>query len=149
MNPLDRREFIAGAAALCAWPAFADGDSSLTIKTPMRPPEWALLQRELLRVQTEACEAFFARYFDDRGYLRAVERWTPGWPIGTRIAFSLRQTGMWTITLNSWPRPCQSFRGSTMSRMIATKPRKKRVPITAAATGMSFRMLASRPVTFS
>ncbi|MET0535040.1 MAG: hypothetical protein ABW171_12515, partial [Steroidobacter sp.] len=41
----------------------------------MRPPEWALLQRELLRVQTEACEAFFARYFDDRGYMRAFERW--------------------------------------------------------------------------
>ena len=75
MNPLDRREFIAGAAALCAWPAFAGGDSPLTIQTPMRPPQWALLQRELLRVQTEACEAFFARYFDDRGYLRAVERW--------------------------------------------------------------------------
>jgi hypothetical protein len=45
------------------------------VATPMTPPEWALLQRELLRVQTEACEAFYARYFDDRGYLRAVERW--------------------------------------------------------------------------
>ncbi len=41
----------------------------------MAPPEWALLQRELLRVQTEACEAFYAKYFDERGYLRAFERW--------------------------------------------------------------------------
>src|SRR3990170_8145321 len=75
MNPLGRREFIAGAAALCASTAFASKETSLAVKTPMRPPEWALLQRELLRVQTEACEAFFERYFDDRGYLRAFERW--------------------------------------------------------------------------
>jgi hypothetical protein len=41
----------------------------------MAPPEWALLQRELLKANEEACAAFFARYFDDRGYLLAVERW--------------------------------------------------------------------------
>jgi hypothetical protein len=75
MNPLGRREFIAGAAALCASPAFASSQAPLSITTPMRAPEWALLQRELLRVQTEACEAFFDRYFDDRGFLRAFERW--------------------------------------------------------------------------
>jgi hypothetical protein len=41
----------------------------------MAPPEWALLQRELLKANEEACKAFFARYFDDRGWLLAVERW--------------------------------------------------------------------------
>jgi hypothetical protein len=41
----------------------------------MAPPEWALLERELLRVQTAACEEFFGRYFDERGYLRAFVRW--------------------------------------------------------------------------
>ncbi|HVX10948.1 MAG TPA: hypothetical protein VHC22_07205 [Pirellulales bacterium] len=54
----------------------AGGDSeSLSIDTPMPPPAWALLERELLRANTRACEEFFARYFDDRGYLLCVERW--------------------------------------------------------------------------
>lgn len=72
---MNRRQFVAGAAALAAWPADASSKPSLVAVTPMPAPEWALLQRELLRVQTEACEAFFARYFDDRGYLQAFERW--------------------------------------------------------------------------
>lgn len=72
---MNRRHFVASASALAAWPLNASTKPALTIATPMAPPEWALLQRELLRVQTEACEAFYARYFDERGYLRAVERW--------------------------------------------------------------------------
>lgn len=72
---MNRRHFLASASALAAWPVSASSNPSLVVTTPMAPPEWALLQRELLRVQTEACEAFYARYFDDRGYLRAVERW--------------------------------------------------------------------------
>jgi hypothetical protein len=47
----------------------------LTIETPVAPPEWALLERELIRANTAACQEFFARYFDDRGYLLCVERW--------------------------------------------------------------------------
>ncbi|GFE79614.1 hypothetical protein GCM10011487_16140 [Steroidobacter agaridevorans] len=72
---MNRRQFVASASALAAWPLSASTNPSLIVATPMAPPEWALLQRELLRVQTEACEAFYARYFDERGYLRAVERW--------------------------------------------------------------------------
>jgi hypothetical protein len=45
------------------------------ITTPVAPPTWALLERELLRAQERACEEFFGRYFDDRGYLECVERW--------------------------------------------------------------------------
>jgi hypothetical protein len=41
----------------------------------MPPPEWALLERELLRAQERACAEFFDRYFDNRGYLECVERW--------------------------------------------------------------------------
>ena len=48
---------------------------TLSIETPMTPPNWALLERALLRANTTACEEFFARYFDDRGYLLCVERW--------------------------------------------------------------------------
>lgn len=73
-----RRSILAGASALVfaalAKPAFAAAPLA-TVSTPMAPPEWALLQRELLKANEEACEAFFARYFDDRGWLRAVERW--------------------------------------------------------------------------
>ena len=51
------------------------GDASIHIDTPMPPPAWALLERELLRTSADACEEFFARYFDKRGYLLCVERW--------------------------------------------------------------------------
>ena len=37
---------------------------TLLIDTPTLPPSWALLERELIRVQTLACQEFFNRYFD-------------------------------------------------------------------------------------
>ena len=51
------------------------GANHITIDQPMSPPKWALLERELLRANTAACEEFFARYFDERGFLLCVERW--------------------------------------------------------------------------
>jgi hypothetical protein len=48
---------------------------TIRIDKPMEPPSWALLERELLRASTHACEEFFNRYFDERGYLKCVERW--------------------------------------------------------------------------
>ncbi len=51
------------------------GDVELKVETPMTPPNWALLERELLRANAAACEEFFAKYFDERGYLLCVERW--------------------------------------------------------------------------
>jgi hypothetical protein len=41
----------------------------------MAPPAWALWERELLRANTAACREFFAKYFDERGFLLCVERW--------------------------------------------------------------------------
>ncbi len=38
-------------------------------------PEWALLQRELLRSASLAAEHFYDRYFDERGYLMTDLRW--------------------------------------------------------------------------
>lgn len=49
--------------------------TTVTVDTPMVPPEWALLERELLRANTLACQEFFARYFDEKGFLLCVERW--------------------------------------------------------------------------
>jgi len=49
--------------------------ATLQIDTPTPPPHWALLERELLRAQTLACQEFFDHYFDERGYLLCVPRW--------------------------------------------------------------------------
>lgn len=47
----------------------------LSIETPMSPPHWALLERELLRQQAWAVQEFYHKYFDERGYLFCVPRW--------------------------------------------------------------------------
>src|SRR5262249_12131629 len=51
------------------------GAPPVRIESPMEPPAWALLERELIRASTRACQEFFDRYFDDRGYLESVTRW--------------------------------------------------------------------------
>jgi hypothetical protein len=56
-------------------PAAAAEPVALLVRSPMGPPGWALLERELLRANARACEEFYARYFDDRGFLECVERW--------------------------------------------------------------------------
>ncbi|MBI2506323.1 MAG: hypothetical protein HYW07_24170 [Candidatus Latescibacteria bacterium] len=48
---------------------------AIPLNTPTPPPAWALLERELLRYQAQACRTFFSRYFDERGYLKCVVRW--------------------------------------------------------------------------
>lgn len=71
-----RARWIPTLAALAALavPARA-AEVSVAIATPLEPPGWAVLERELLRANARACEEFFGRYFDDRGYLLCVERW--------------------------------------------------------------------------
>lgn len=62
-------------AAIALPSTVQSGGVKLRVATPVSPPEWALLERELLRANAKACEEFFARYFDERGYLLCVERW--------------------------------------------------------------------------
>ena len=50
-------------------------ETIIPIKQPMAPPAWALMQRELLRANADACAEFYAKYFDERGHLLCVERW--------------------------------------------------------------------------
>jgi hypothetical protein len=50
-------------------------EPAIHIDTPMSPPAWALLERELLRANAAACREFFGKYFDERGWLLCVERW--------------------------------------------------------------------------
>jgi hypothetical protein len=47
----------------------------LRVTTPMTPPAWALLEREVLSAGSGACREFYRKYFDDRGWLLCVERW--------------------------------------------------------------------------
>jgi hypothetical protein len=57
-------------------PAICRGEmTTIEIESRMAPPYWALLERQLLARNAEACEEFYQRYFDERGYLLCVERW--------------------------------------------------------------------------
>ncbi|WP_205412259.1 hypothetical protein [Sphingomonas crusticola] len=83
MNTSRRSFLMAGSAlaagafaapkALAALPAADRPIFELAV--PMAPPEWALLERAVLDAHTAACEAFFDRYFDERGFLLEHERW--------------------------------------------------------------------------
>ena len=47
----------------------------VSIATPMAPPDWAKLERQLLADVVPACREFYQKYFDERGYLQCVVRW--------------------------------------------------------------------------
>jgi hypothetical protein len=61
-------------AALCV-ASFLQAESTLVIKTPMAPPAWALLERDVLRFSSLGCERFAEKYIDERGYLAHTIRW--------------------------------------------------------------------------
>jgi len=70
-----RKLFLTGCLLLFVSSEAPAQNVKLEISTSMSPPTWALLERELLRANTAACEEFFAKYFDERGFLLCVERW--------------------------------------------------------------------------
>jgi hypothetical protein len=53
----------------------AETHPAVTIATEMAPPEWALLERQLLRASSAAAERFAEKYVDERGYLLHTPRW--------------------------------------------------------------------------
>jgi hypothetical protein len=69
------RLLLCSLACLYLAPALRAAEPTLSVRTPMSPPTWALLERELLRANAAACREFARRYHDERGYLRCVERW--------------------------------------------------------------------------
>lgn len=70
------RSFAAAAAltALCMGQQVRQ-ETTLRISTPMPPPSWALLERDLLRYNSIAVERFAEKYMDQRGYLAHTPRW--------------------------------------------------------------------------
>ncbi len=56
-------------------PPATAAEVALLVTAPMPPPAWALMERELLRQNSEACRLFAARYVDERGYLLHTPRW--------------------------------------------------------------------------
>jgi hypothetical protein len=85
--PLSRCRCLRPAAS-----AFAFLAPPGTVGIATSPAEWAQLQRRILADSVPAAKAFFAKYYDERGYFRHVVRWgandgpddafenTAGWP---------------------------------------------------------------------
>jgi hypothetical protein len=74
-NVARRAIALLGLLVIALTPARAGESVTIRVATPIEPPPWALLERQLLRANARACEEFFDRYFDDRGFLECVERW--------------------------------------------------------------------------
>ena len=60
---------------LCRVAVADDTTVRFEFNTPVSPPTWALLERQLLDANATACDEFFHKYFDERGFLLCVERW--------------------------------------------------------------------------
>jgi len=71
------RILAAGWMGLCLAVAgqLRAADVTITVSTPMQPPKWALLERQLLAEHLPACREFYKRCFDERGYLQCFVRW--------------------------------------------------------------------------
>jgi hypothetical protein len=64
---------VAGLLVMAALAAGAQ--PAVRIEKPVSPPAWALLERELLKQSSLACDRFANKYLDARGYLLHTPRW--------------------------------------------------------------------------
>ncbi len=64
---------VAGLLVMAALAAVAQ--PAVRIDKPVSPPAWALLERELLKQSSLACDRFANKYLDARGYLLHTPRW--------------------------------------------------------------------------
>ena len=58
-----------------SWTGQGQAGTRIEISTPMPPPTWALLERQLLDANAAAVEEFYTTYHDERGYLLHTPRW--------------------------------------------------------------------------
>ena len=66
---------IPGLLALAGLYSCSPEKGVIRLSTPMDPPEWAVLERQILEETDAAAEEFYAHFFDERGYLEHVARW--------------------------------------------------------------------------
>ena len=55
--------------------SYLPAQTHLRIDSPMEAPRWAVLERQLLADNVPACQEFFEKYYDDKGYLQCFVRW--------------------------------------------------------------------------
>jgi len=67
--------FLALASVAVLVTACAAAEVTVIVKTPMSPPAWAVMERDLLRFNSQACERFAGKCLDERGYLLHTPRW--------------------------------------------------------------------------
>src|SRR5438552_328693 len=78
MKSQTRRLLMAGALACIgslSTQAAKETGVVVRVTSPVTPPRWAILERQLLADNVPACREFFKKYFDDRGRLQAFLRW--------------------------------------------------------------------------
>jgi hypothetical protein len=74
-NRVGRSFFIVQILVVASTLVSTAGETVIEVQEPMTPPEWALLERQVLRSGSDAVELFYDNYFDERGYLLHVARW--------------------------------------------------------------------------
>jgi hypothetical protein len=67
--------YIALATLSMLLPQYLSGQETITVSSPMAPPEWALLERQVLDANSSAINEFYNYFFDERGYHLHVPRW--------------------------------------------------------------------------
>ena len=89
---LPGRVSLLSALSLLPFAFLTAAGPTIDIATPMPAPEWAKLERRILADSAPAVKAFFAKYYDERGYFQHFVRWgandgpddafenTAGWP---------------------------------------------------------------------
>ncbi len=68
-------ETMRAIASLLLASALLTAADGIVIDKAQSPPAWALLERELLRANSAACDRFAKKYLDSRGYLLHTPRW--------------------------------------------------------------------------
>lgn len=75
MTPRSCLAALGAALLVFTGVARAANPPEIRIDTPMPAPEWAKLERQLLRDNVPACLEFEKKYYDDRGYMQCFARW--------------------------------------------------------------------------
>src|SRR5262245_36553543 len=76
MKPILSRA-ISSVLALCMVASAAPKPSAavITVDSKLEAPQWAVLERRILDDAAPAMKEFYAKYYDDRGYVQCVLRW--------------------------------------------------------------------------